>query len=87
MSRSLFLLAYRFLATAFVATAAFARVVLERVAEVWPTAFPAHASMYRGQGVRLSREDAKPLARRIRDYRVRVIARSATPHLPRLVAA
>lgn len=85
--RLLFLLTYRFLAIVFVTARALAHVVLERAAEVWPIAFPLRLALYRGQGVRLSREDAKPLARRIRDYRVRVIARSATPYLPRLVAA
>lgn len=87
MSRLLFLWALGPIISALAAARAFAFAVFERVAEVWPIAFPAIASMYRGQGVRLSREDAKPLARRIREYRFRVIAREATPHLPRIVAA
>lgn len=65
---SLILLSARFLV-------ALAAPVIARVAEVWPRAFPATTPPLRTQGERLSREDAKPLARRVRAYHQRVAQR------------
>lgn len=71
---------FRYLASALILifissiTAVFGPVI-KRVSEVWPRAFPATASLPRTLGVRLSVEDAKPAAHRVRAYQTRVAER------------
>lgn len=87
MSRMLFLWAIGPLLVALSASLAFVEAVRDRLAEVWPIAFPTAPPDHRSLGDWPSHEDAKPVARRFREYRDRVMARTAFSPAPRLIAA
>lgn len=66
---------------------AFALGVVDRAAAAWSIAFPNPDPLRRSVGDWPAREDAKPVARRFREYRDRVMARTAIAPAPRLIAA
>ncbi len=75
MTRSFLYPALGLILTALRFLVAPAALIIERMVEIWPQAFPATAPWVRTLGDRLSPEDGKPLARRIRAYHHRVADR------------
>jgi hypothetical protein len=87
MVRSLILVAFSLFRAVIRASFAFAEAVRERLVEIWPIAFPTAPPGHPRVGGWPTYQDAKPVARRFREYRARVMARVAFTPALRPVAA